>query len=324
MSSAPAGRYNQLSRTVRKRPVFVGGLAYVRAVRQPTKALDRAVWTRAWVGPGRPLHLLAARFVRHHFAPHTHEEFSIGVCGPGVGTIRYRGTRWLSTPGTIVVVEPGEPHTGGPAQADGYAYRALYPPVDLVTGASGTTLPRFRSLVIEDPRLAAELRRTHTALAGDTDRFAAESRLTSVLAALVLRHATDVEPPRPTVAAHRIAEATMARLTDRLTEPPSLQDIAVDLGVSRFQVLRGFRDAVGMPPYAWLAQYRVTRAKTLLEAGLRPAEVAARVGFADQAHLTRWFRRVVGVTPGAFRNSVQDGPAANGDTVARTSGAEER
>ena len=44
----------------------------------------------------------------------------------------------------------------------------------------------------------------------------------------------------------------------------------------------------------------------LLETSLRPAEVAPLVGFADQAHLTRWFRRVLGVTPAAYRNSVQD------------------
>ncbi len=56
---------------------------------------------------------------------------------------------------------------------------------------------------------------------------------------------------------------------------------------------------MGIPPYAWLAQYRVNRARGLLDAGGRPAEVAAQVGFADQAHLTRWFRRVLGVTPAA-------------------------
>jgi AraC-like DNA-binding protein len=61
-----------------------------------------------------------------------------------------------------------------------------------------------------------------------------------------------------------------------------------------------------MPPYAWLAQYRVRKAQALLERGYRPAEAAVLTGFADQAHLTRWFRRVVGVTPGAYRNSVQD------------------
>ena len=38
-----------------------------------------------------------------------------------------------------------------------------------------------------------------------------------------------------------------------------------------------------------------------LGAGLSPAEAAAEVGFADQAHLTRWFRRCYAVTPGAYR-----------------------
>ena len=70
--------------------------------------------------------------------------------------------------------------------------------------------------------------------------------------------------------------------------------------------MRSFRAEVGLPPYAWLAQHRVARARVLLERGCRPAEAAALTGFADQAHLTRWFRRVVGVTPGAYRNSVQD------------------
>ena len=59
-----------------------------------------------------------------------------------------------------------------------------------------------------------------------------------------------------------------------------------------------------MPPYAWLAQHRVARARLLLDRGHRPAEAAALAGFADQAHLTRWFRRVVGVTPGAYAASV--------------------
>ena len=82
--------------------------------------------------------------------------------------------------------------------------------------------------------------------------------------------------------------------------------MASDLGLSRYQLLRAFRTTMGIPPYAWLAQYRVKRARGLLASGLRPAEVATLVGFADQAHLTRWFRRVMGVTPAAYRNSVQD------------------
>ncbi|MGD0065190.1 MAG: helix-turn-helix transcriptional regulator [Streptosporangiaceae bacterium] len=76
--------------------------------------------------------------------------------------------------------------------------------------------------------------------------------------------------------------------------------------MSRYQLIRAFRSEVGMPPYAWLAQHRVARARALLDRGHGLAETAALTGFADQAHLTRWFRRVVGITPGAYRNSVQD------------------
>jgi AraC-like DNA-binding protein len=104
-----------------------------------------------------------------------------------------------------------------------------------------------------------------------------------------------------------IAWTVSSRLADELTAPPALGEMAAELGISRYRLLRAFREVMGMPPYAWLAQHRVSRARSLLDAGRRPAEVAALVGFADQAHLTRWFRRVLGVTPGAYRNSVQDG-----------------
>jgi AraC-like DNA-binding protein len=98
----------------------------------------------------------------------------------------------------------------------------------------------------------------------------------------------------------------MSRLADELACPPGLTEIAADAGLSRYQLLRSFRAEVGMPPYAWLAQHRVARARVLLERGHSPAQAAMLTGFADQAHLTRWFRRVVGITPGAYRNSVQD------------------
>src|SRR5207237_350430 len=94
--------------------------------------------------------------------------------------------------------------------------------------------------------------------------------------------------------AGRVARLVMAQLADRLVSPPALAEIAAETGLSRYQLVRSFRTEVGMPPYAWLAQHRVAHARGLLERGCRPAEAAALTGFADQAHLTRWFRRVVG------------------------------
>ncbi|MET7679652.1 AraC family transcriptional regulator [Streptomyces sp. NPDC005423] len=269
---------------------------------------EQALWTRARLGrSGPPLDLLTARFDRHVYAPHAHAEFTIGVCVGGSELIDYRGGHVRTGPGSIVVLAPGEMHTGGPGSTTGgYAYRALYADPALLTDGTLGGLPHFRDPLLDDPRLAAALRAAHTQLSACPDPLETESRLPWLLTALARRHSTARPAPDTVPGAAAIAHAVRDRLADELTAPPSLACLAEDFALSRYQLLRAFRTTMGIPPYAWLAQHRVTRARGLLEAGGRPAEVAAQVGFADQAHLTRWFRRVLGVTPAAYRNSVQD------------------
>ncbi|MEI5100238.1 AraC family transcriptional regulator [Streptomyces sp. PmtG] len=267
------------------------------------------------------LDLLTARFDRHRYAPHAHEEFTVGVCLAGTEIIDYRGGHLDIGPGAVVVLAPGETHTGRPALGGGYAYRAMYPAAHLLADATGGP-PHFKDAVVDDPELAAALRAAHTELSGDapTDSLAppptdplaplaAESRLIWLFGTLARRHGSprperDPAPGATTTAAAATALAVRDRLADDLSTPPTLAQLAADAGLSRYQLLRAFRTTMGMPPYAWLAQHRVARARGLLESGLRPAEVASLVGFADQAHLTRWFRRVLGVTPAAYRTSV--------------------
>ena len=124
------------------------------------------------------------------------------------------------------------------------------------------------------------------------------------------RLARQLGPPPKSPAAVR---AVRDLLTDRLADPPSLDDLALATGMSPFTLLRVFRGETGLPPHAYLNQLRVRLARRLLDAGVAPAEVAAEVGFADQAHLTRHFKRVMGVPPGAYqreRGSVTRGPAS--------------
>ncbi|MFJ9628309.1 AraC family transcriptional regulator [Streptomyces sp. NPDC101175] len=271
-------------------------------------AREQALWTRARLGRcGPPLDLLTARFDRHVYAPHAHAEFTIGVCVGGSEVIDYRGGHIRTGPGSIVVLAPGEMHTGGPGNTtDGYAYRALYADPALLTDGTLGGLPHFREPLLDDPELAVALRLAHTRLSSCPDPLETESRLPWLLTALARRHSTARPAPDLVVGAAEVAHAVRDRLADELLTPPSLASLAADFDLSRYQLLRAFRTTMGIPPYAWLAQYRVTRARALLEAGGRPAEVAIQVGFADQAHLTRWFRRVLGVTPAAYRNSVQD------------------
>jgi transcriptional regulator GlxA family with amidase domain len=96
-------------------------------------------------------------------------------------------------------------------------------------------------------------------------------------------------------------QAVRDLLPQRLADPPSLAELAAMTGLSQFALLRAFRGETGMPPHAYLNQLRVRRARQLLDRGLAPADVAAETGFADQAHLTRHFKRVVGVPPASYQ-----------------------
>jgi AraC family transcriptional regulator len=90
-------------------------------------------------------------------------------------------------------------------------------------------------------------------------------------------------------------------VNDHLAGPVSLADLAAVAGVSVFHFARQFRGAVGEPPHQYIIRRRVERAKDLMREGrLSLAQVAAAVGFADQSHLARHFKRLVGVTPRQF------------------------
>lgn len=94
----------------------------------------------------------------------------------------------------------------------------------------------------------------------------------------------------------------------------SLGELAAHVGVTKFALVRGFRRHVGITPHAYVVLRRLELSRELLAQGATPSDAALAAGFADQAHLTRWFRRVHGITPGVYTrqlrrkvNIVQDG-----------------
>jgi AraC-like DNA-binding protein len=272
---------------------------------------ESAQWSR--VDDGRhALDLLTASYRRHQFARHSHATFAIGVVTCGEEQLHYRGELRRAGVGSLAILEPGEPHDGMAARPEGWAYRVLYPTEAMLF--DGRTRRAFREPIVTDPRSVHLVRSAHEELTAGLDPLAAHSKLAWAFEAVIERHGRPaVLGPAPggprasdAAAARKVAEIRDRLLAD-LRCPPSLRELAAGVELSPFHMLRMFREATGFPPHAWLVLERVCHARHLLAAGRNPAEVAGAAGFADQAHLTRWFKRVTGVTPAAFRNSVQDG-----------------
>lgn len=254
-----------------------------------------------------PLYLLELENWVEPFPRHWHEEWGIAVIEQGVNRFWMRGG-WGEAPrGTIVVVPPGVIHDGGLSRSP-WGERMSYLSVETMERIAQTCSgrrqpPTFRSLVIDDDDLAAQLRGLHDALsaAGGGDLFEADELLIRVIGTLLVRHGSVRAEEVRADQTQAIRRAKLL-MRERLSEGITLHEIADAVGLSVYHFIREFRKRVGMTPHAWLQHLRVIAAQRLLSEGNPIADVAVATGFADQSHLTRVFRKTIGVTPGAFRD----------------------
>jgi AraC-like DNA-binding protein len=275
-------------------------------------------WVRAWKPgvPGIP-EVFHARFVEHAYPPHTHDAWT--VCMVDDGAIRYdldtrhRGT----TRGRIVVLPPHVVHDGRPASGLGFRKRVLYMGTEVLDERLiGRAVDRPEIL---DPALFEELHGLHAALLDPGEVFQAEERLVLVRQRLLQRlGAPDHEPaarPDPELAAG-LRELLDERRFDGLT----LAQAGRILGGSPAHLVRCFTLAFGIAPHRYLVGRRIDAARRRLLDGEPVAQVAASVGFHDQAHLTRHFKRHVGTTPARYAGSRRAQAASSVPAAAAVAG----
>ncbi|WP_274912884.1 AraC family transcriptional regulator [Streptomyces sp. WZ-12] len=274
-------------------------------------------WARHWRCPDLPgLDLLRARYVRHSFPRHAHDGYVICAVTSGVEAVGLRGGVVRAGRGGIVMINPEVPHTAWAGAPEGWAYATLYPSTELVAGIARETsglrgTAGFVRTVADELGVGRLIAGVHRA-AEAGNALAADSLLRIVVARLLRGHGGPLPLRAPRTAGAFTAARARAVLEERMAEPPTLEELAGELGTGPFALLRAFRAAYGMPPHAWLTDARVRRARRLLEAGTPPAETAVAVGFTDQPHLNRHFTRIVGVPPGAYRRERRRGEADTG------------
>ena len=276
-------------------------------------------WVRYWrAGAIEAMH---AHFRSHVYHRHSHETYSFGVTDHGAQAFTCRGGAHVSAAGMVMTFNPDDPHDGHAATGPGFTYRMIHIDPALVTGLlteasddgghlTGRPAPRplFPAPVVADVALARRLRTLHAVLTGQSTPLEQHEHLASTVR-LLARHATsapaEAAPPASTLIAGRIR----ALLHDSFAAPLTATDLAEAAGCSRFAATRAFSAVYGLAPSDYQRQLRLRAARALLTSDtITAADVAATVGFADQAHLTRWFRRCYGVTPAAYRQATARSP----------------
>ncbi len=248
-----------------------------------------------------------ARFVDHAYPPHTHSTWTLLVVDDGAVRYELDHSEHGAMRSAVTLLPPGVAHDGRSATPGGFRKRVLYLDDDaLPARLVGRAVDR--PAVVDDV-LRGAVDRLHRVLDAPGDELSARSGLVLVTDRLAahlggegpdnaIEHA-DREVVRDPRAAGGLRDLLDAHLVDGLM----LDDAAARLHVDPTHLVKSFSAEFGLPPHRYLVGRRVEAARRLLLAGVPAARVAVEAGFHDQAHLTRHFRRLLGVTPGRYVRS---------------------
>jgi AraC-like DNA-binding protein len=268
-------------------------------------------WSAYWRSGERPLEAMHAHFERHTYHRHSHETYSFGVTDAGVQAFWCRGAAHTSAGGTVMAFNPDDPHDGHATDPQGFTYRMIHIGPELIRDILGDIagspagLPLFADPVVSDAALAGRLRALHAALITPAPVLRRDELLASAVGSLAQRASVRSLVPGPRVPAGAAATASLARqyIRERYASEITASALAAATGRSRYAVHRAFRATYGLAPSDYQRQLRMGAARRLIARGRPISQAAAETGFADQSHLTRWFTRFYGITPGAYQNA---------------------
>lgn len=257
---------------------------------------------------------IGARFSGKGYAPHRHDTYALGLTVRGVQTFHYRGEERASLPGQIIVLHPDELHDGGAGTDEGLSYRMLYlPPEDVAAAAlsAGCTpeLPFVSTPVISDPDFQQALREGLL----DLDEPIGNLRRDSLIAALTrcLQRHGGRQGPRKAVLHWPGLQRCAEHLREHAAENVLSEDLEAAAQLDRFTLARQFKRAFGTSPHRYQVMRRLERAKAGIRSGLSLASAAVDAGFADQAHMSRHFKRTYGMTPGHWQRLLETSARAH-------------
>lgn len=230
-----------------------------------------------------------AAFSGARFPPHFHDLVSIGCVESGFEALSCGGQKLTVPSNVLVVLDAGQVHAHQAVSQGHWRYRVLYVSPDLFASrarALGRQLHRAQTLV-NSVSLVSHFFSLHR---NESD----PARVLALVDALL-----DYRHPH-----QQLVDETMDEVAELLRAhrgPLRMDRLAAQFRENPWTLVRRFQRCHGLTPNAYQLVHRIEQSRALLASGMPIVDVALSVGFFDQAHFTRFFKRYCGVPPARFQ-----------------------
>jgi AraC-like DNA-binding protein len=236
-----------------------------------------------------------------------HERYVLCGVERASAAVRYRGKTEQFVDGCMMLAEPGETHRNLVVPQP-QSFRvlfidpALFEKMAKENGLGRT--PHFSDFMVPRTQLTQAIYRLCESVEANDTALEQQSRLLQCVR-LAFAHTEETRPEAKSGYNHDAIQRARAYLQEHFNEPVSLDELSAVAGLSSCHLVRCFTRRFGLPPHAYQIHVRIERARAPLAAGAPLAEVASSVGFADQSHFTRHFRRIMNVTPANYASATR-------------------
>ena len=233
-----------------------------------------------------------------------HERYCICGCSVAATAWSYRGKNHFTSNRTIGLMEPGEIHCVK-SMLRPSNFKAFFVDREVVSefareaGLYG--VQHFQEAQVADPALYSGLIRCASSIQAGEAALDQQVKFVEFLTAVL---GYTEKKPAITTYAHAAIRRARTLLHARFNESVTLAELSAASHLSRFHLVRSFTREFGLPPHAYQIHMRIERARELLRAGMPSVQVASSVGFSDQSHFTRHFKKIMRVTPSEYARGI--------------------
>ena len=236
---------------------------------------------------------------------HSHDEFSLGVIDKGTALYHNASQKNHIHKGDTITINPGDVHSCNP-DSENWSYRMLF--IDShwmgrlqaeFTGATSLDYQTFTHLYESASHFYTDFHELFDTLLHEPNPLEAESRLIQSLEAFF--HPTANIEKQANSASLASLTRVRERILDQLHDNLTLEALAQEAQLSRYHLIRCFKQRYGMTPHALQLDERIKKSKILLKSGQSILDTTAQLGFADQSHFQRNFKKRLAVTPKQYQ-----------------------
>lgn len=238
------------------------------------------------------------------FTKHFHDTYTIGLTHDGLFKSINSNQSSLAYKNSTRIINPGEIHCG---DSNSWKYTNFYPKIELLVEIYEQIyfekkIPIFQKHIIEDIQLYKLLYNFFQSAYKKEEQIAVETNLITALSYLIKNYTHNTREYNRLFDDKTIIINSIDYINDCLASKITLDELAANSSLSKYHFLRLFKKNMGLTPHHYIVTQRIHKAKELVLSGESLSQVSLNVGFSDQSHFIRNFRKIYGYSPKELLN----------------------